>query len=128
MITFLARRPWVVSVLAIICLVVLDLLVTMFWSGASVWVNYILYWVILTGLFVFLSEYSWRQYAIDEMKLLTRLFVVGFIVGLCVAIYRSLYVMELWTLFNLMAEPLRAGLYAILIGWVVANIQREKIN
>lgn len=128
MITFLARRPWLISVLAIICLVVLDLISTMFWNTASVWINYALYWLILTGLFFFLSEYSWRQYAIDELKLFTRLFAVGFILGLSIAIYRGLYVMELWTLFNLLAEPLRAGLYAILIGWVVANIQREKIN
>jgi cytochrome bd-type quinol oxidase subunit 1 len=126
--TYLVRNSWLPIVLALILLVGLDIATVHVWPNIPSLLNYVLYWAILTGLFVVLSEFSWRQYSIDELQLLTRLFMAGVFLGLMLAVYRGISERELWTLFNLAAEPLRAGLYAVLVGWIVANIQRDSLT
>lgn len=127
-IAIFVKHTWVPFMTALALLIGADWLLLKVWVNVPVAVSYVVYWSILTGLFVVLSEFTWRQYSIDETHLLTRLFLIGALMGFCLAIYKSIAYMQLWTLFNLIAEPLRTGLYAILIGWIAANIQRDTIN
>lgn len=128
LLTTLVRHSWLPILLVFTLLIGLDLFNSYIWPAMPTLLHYALYWVVLTALFVVLSEFNWRQYSIDELQLLTRLFVAGVVLGLSLAIYRGVTQWELWTLFNLAAEPLRSGLYAVLIGWIVSNIQRESIT
>lgn len=121
----LARSAWVQSISALVFLLVVDFLLTKVWTGAPMWVNYGVYWVVLTALFVGLTEMCWRHRAFDETNLLTRLFVTGCALGFIIAIYRVALHWQLWTVFNLLAEPLRTGLYAMVVGWIVSNVQSD---
>lgn len=121
----LTRSAWVQWISALVILIVFDVLLTKVWSSAPMWVNYGVYWVVLTALFVGLTEMCWRHRAFDETNLLTRLFVAGCALGFVLAVYRVAIYLQLWTVFNLLAEPLRTGLYAIVVGWIVSNVQSE---
>ena len=123
----LTRNAWVQWISALVLLMATDYLLTSVWSDAPTWLNYVVYWVLLTALFVGLTELCWRHRAFDEMNLLTRLFVVGGILGLVLAIYRVALHWQLWTVFNILAEPLRTGLYAMAVGWVVSNVQSDTV-
>ena len=65
---------------------------------------------------------SWQCYQQDEERLMVEAFMAGLIIGLAIAVYKILAYYQLWTLFNLLAEPIRTALFGLLVIWIL----REK--
>jgi hypothetical protein len=81
----------------------------------SVVVQGLLYIIILAGLFVALALYPWSRYHFADPAALTKAFLVGVMIGGFLALVKLIMHQELWTVFNLIAEPLRAGLIGTLL-------------
>ena len=76
---------------------------------------YLLYWAALSSLFILLAVLPWAEGRYNDTIIITKAFLVGLIVGGVMAILKLSLYQELWTIFNLAAEPLRTGLFGSLL-------------
>jgi hypothetical protein len=85
-------------------------------------VAYVIYWLILAGMFSVLARYSWSEVGANSNRLFVQTFTIGLIVGLADALVRVALYRELWTAFNLFAEPLRTALFGMVVVWFMSHI------
>jgi len=92
----------------------------------NVWpvISYSVYWLIMAMAFSALILIPWQRYQENSERLIVEAFVTGVIIGLAVAIYKIFAYYELWTLFNLLAEPIRTALFGLLVAWVLKEKSR----
>lgn len=117
------QKKWAPISLALLILIIGDWLLSL---HAPDWVGYVVYWITILALPGWLTYKYWVHEIHDETKMLVMGFVFGVSLGVVMAIYRAATLRELWTLFNLVAEPLRTGLSTLLVVWVVSNIYRDQ--
>ncbi|PJE75966.1 hypothetical protein COV04_02325 [Candidatus Uhrbacteria bacterium CG10_big_fil_rev_8_21_14_0_10_48_11] len=94
------------------------------------WLNvppiaYAVYWIALAGMFIVLARYAWARINPNSTQLLVQAFLVGLGVGLFAALVKVVLYRELWTAFNLFAEPLRTALFGIVLVWFMAHIDER---
>lgn len=82
-------------------------------------IPYVLYWLVLAGVFTCLALGPWQRYRRNIEELMVQAFAVGLALGFAVAVYKAYAHWQLWTVFNLLAEPMRTGLFGLLVAWVV---------
>ena len=87
----------------------------------NVWpaVPYIFYWLIIAIAFFYLLLIPWQRYNENNERLMVEAFMTGIILGLAIAVYKTFAYRELWTIFNLLAEPIRIALFGLLVIWVL---------
>jgi hypothetical protein len=61
----------------------------------------------------------------DRERLMVQAFLAGLLLGFIVAIFKLVLYRELWTVFNLLAEPLRTALFGLLVAWVLDERRRS---
>lgn len=87
-------------------------------------VSYVLSWATLTLTFGALVLLPWQRYLIDRERLYVEAFLTGSLIGLISALAKLLFHFELWASFNILAEPIRTGLFGLLVAWVVCERHR----
>ena len=85
-------------------------------------IPYMFYWLIIAITFSALVLIPWQRYQQEKERLMVEAFMAGLIIGLAIAVYKILAYYQLWTLFNLLAEPIRTALFGLLVIWIL----REK--
>src|SRR3989338_4909146 len=85
-------------------------------------IPYMFYWLIIAITFSALVLIPWQRYQQEKERLMVEAFMAGLIIGLAIAVYKILVYYQLWTLFNLLAEPIRTALFGLLVIWIL----REK--
>ena len=92
----------------------------------SVWpaIPYVFYWSIIAVTFSALLLAPWQRYQHESERLMIEAFMAGIFVGLAIAIYKVFAYREFWTLFNLLAEPIRTALFGLLVIWVLREKSR----
>jgi hypothetical protein len=85
-------------------------------------VAYVIYWLVLAGMFAVLARYSWTAVESNSNRLFVQTFTIGLVVGLTDALVRVALYRELWTAFNLFAEPLRTALFGMVVVWFISHI------
>lgn len=86
------------------------------------------YWVLLTATLATIAGVTLHRLHREEDRLLVSTFVVGLTIGLLVAIVKVVLYQELWTAFNLFAEPMRTALYGLVIGWLFLVRARSAVS
>jgi len=85
-------------------------------------VGYTTYWLVLSCFFyVVAKDLVIRER--DDILLFVTIVMMGVAVGLCLALWKVYLYQELWTAFNLFAEPIRTGLYGFMVAWLVVHAQ-----
>lgn len=69
--------------------------------------------------FALLVSHPWRRLSGDFERLAAKAFLTGLVAGGMIAGYKAFAYQELWTVFNLLAEPLRSALFAVVVTWAV---------
>lgn len=85
---------------------------------------YTIYWLIMAMAFSALILVPWQRYQENSERLMVEAFFTGVIIGLAVAVYKVFAYYELWTLFNLLSEPIRTALFGLLVAWVLKEKSR----
>ena len=57
---------------------------------------------------------------------LVAVFLAGFALGFILSIFKTFWIREYWTLFNVIAQPVYLGLLAVVIGLVVSLFVKRK--
>ena len=81
-------------------------------------ISYFFYWIILAGTLGLIAGAAADRLRHEDDRLLVSTFVAGVMLGLLIAIFKVGVHRELWTLFNILAEPMRTGLLGLVIGWL----------
>jgi RsiW-degrading membrane proteinase PrsW (M82 family) len=92
----------------------------------NVWpaIPYSVYWLIIAITFSALMFITWQRYQHESERLRIETFLAGIFLGLAIAIYKVFAYRELWTVFNLLAEPIRTALFGLLVTWVLKEKSR----
>lgn len=110
-----------------VALVVLSEYLTVIYFKAPI-IGTLFYWVLLTATLATIAGVTLHRLHREEDRLLVSTFVVGLTIGLLVAIVKVLFYRELWTAFNLFAEPMRTALYGLVIGWLFLVRARSAVS
>lgn len=92
--------------------------------SANVLVVYGAYWVVLGASLLLMTHLAAGRLRHEDDRLMVSIFVAGFVIGLMVATYKVIAHQELWTVFNLFAEPMRTALVGLVVSWLF--IVRER--
>ncbi|MFA7286085.1 MAG: hypothetical protein WC052_00225 [Patescibacteria group bacterium] len=85
-------------------------------------IGYLTYWLGLSFFFyVVTKNLVVREH--DDMLLFVTIGMTGAVTGLFLALWKVYLYQELWTAFNLIAEPVRTGLYGFMIAWLFVRAQ-----
>ena len=103
-------------------LVVAEYLFRTQFAAASAAVPYIFYWLLIAGTFTALILLPWQRYRQESDRLLVAAFLTGLLIAAPVAIYKVIAYHELWAVFNLLAEPIRASLFGLLLSWLLIQV------
>lgn len=87
---------------------------------------YGLTWVILVGMFALLTMYPWQRFHRQHDRLFLEALVAGMLVALAPAIVQVILYRELWSVLNLLAEPVRIGLVGVVITWLTVQFARSR--
>ena len=85
-------------------------------------IPYVFYWLLIAGTFTALLLLPWQQYQSEPDRLLVAAFLAGLLITFPVAIYKVFAYRELWTVFNLLAEPIRTSLFGLLLSWLLVHV------
>ena len=120
-----ARQPFFRSTAFIVTLCGAALIITEYMLrirfAVPVAIPYIVYWMALGAAFAGLSLGPWRAYQHDRERLMANAFLAGLTIGVLSAVYKIVVYQELWTMINILAEPIRTGLFGILVAWMIAQ-------
>ncbi len=121
-IRYLERSTWFSSPLVLVLsssllLIIVEYLTRVRFSP-NPFIAYGAYWIVLVVVLYVLTELAAPRLRHEEDRLMVSLFVSGLVIGLALAIYKAIALQELWTLFNLLAEPMRTALVGLIIAWL----------
>ena len=90
-------------------------------------IPYAFYWMVMALTFAALIIVPWRKFLLDANRLMVEAFVTGLVLGLVIAVYKVIVYQELWTVFNIIAEPIRTALFGLLVAWVILQEQAGRL-
>ncbi|OGY89961.1 MAG: hypothetical protein A2927_02680 [Candidatus Komeilibacteria bacterium RIFCSPLOWO2_01_FULL_45_10] len=79
-------------------------------------------------LFVYLTLAAVRQFKADKKQTMLGAALGGIMVGLMLAIFQLFWYLELWTVFNLIGQPLLLGAEGLLISWLCLTLFKNLIS
>ena len=114
---FLSSRFYL-SGLLVLLIIVIEIINSFFiFDFGGINFNNLLAWLLKISFFVYLTWLGIKENRLAE-KIGEDNLKLGLILGLILAVFKIFFYHRLWTIFNLMAEPLILGLIAGGIGWI----------
>src|SRR3990167_4627186 len=114
--TWLQRPSFVVGGSILVVVLAEYLMEVRFFVSSTIF--YLTYWLILTATFSILATAELHRFHREDDRLFVSLFLAGALIGFFSALFKVLAFQELWTAFNILAEPMRTALLALVIGWL----------
>ncbi len=119
----LVRRPYVIFLLSSFFIILAEYLLHVRWSVSPV-IAYVLYWILILSSCALFSVIEFRDLRRSEDRAVVGVMTAAASVGLCVALAKLFFYHELWTVFNILAEPMRTALVALVVAWIFAARER----
>jgi len=74
------------------------------------------------SLFSYLAFSAIRQFKATARQVMTAAVLGGLVVGFIMALFQLVWYFELWTLFNLIGQPLVMALEGLVISWLIIRL------
>ena len=71
-------------------------------------------------LFAYLAITAIKKFKADKKQLYTAVILAGIITGCVLAVFQLFWYFELWTIFNLIGQPLLFALIGLVVAWILS--------